>query len=493
MNIATMIILAFLLFCLFLGIQAKKGKEMNMEQWAVGGRGFGYMFVFILMAGEGYSTFTMLGASGWAYSKGVPAYYVLSYTALAFAIGYWLLPPIWRYAKEHNIVSQPDFFTYKYKSKPLGVLTAVVGIIAMIPYIIIQFKGLGIIVSETSYGTISPTLSVIIGMICITIYVMISGIHGSAWTAVIKDILVFFIIAFLGIYLPYHYYGGLQPMFEAVSAAKPDVLTFSESGLSISWFISTVLLSVLGLYMWPHSLVPVFSAKNEKTFKKNAIMMPAYTLMLLFVFFVGFAAILKVPGLVGAEGDLALLRISVQTFSPWFVGLIGAAGLLSALVLSSILLMTTSTILANNIYKLFDPGASSVKVGKIAKLCVPLVSLLCLYFTLGNSNSLTVLFLSGFSIVTQLFPAFFASLFKKNPFTTQGAFVGITLGVSVVLYTTITQQTMGTLFPHMPQVMKDLNIGVLALVINMISMSIVSAVPPKHSSLAGQESKEKVI
>ena len=25
----------------------------------------------------------------------------------------------------------------------------------------------------------------------------------------------------LGIYLPYHYYGGFQPMFEAVEALKP--------------------------------------------------------------------------------------------------------------------------------------------------------------------------------------------------------------------------------------------------------------------------------
>ncbi|MET3288644.1 UNVERIFIED_CONTAM: SSS family solute:Na+ symporter [Brevibacillus sp. OAP136] len=474
MFIASGIIFAFLLLSLYLGIQAKKGKNMSIDQWAVGGRNFGAIFVFILMAGEGYSTFTLLGASGWAYSKGAPIYYVLTYTALAFMIGYWLLPPIWRYAKKHQLVSQSDFFISKYKSKALGTLVSIVGIIAMIPYLIVQYKGLSLIVSETSYGMISPNTAVVISAIVLTIYVMISGIHGSAWTAILKDFIVFGVIVFLGLYLPYHYYGGLQPMFESVSTAKKDFLLFPSQGLSMSWYVSTVLLSVLGLYMWPHSLVPVFSAKNAKTFRKNAIVMPLYTLMLLFVFFVGYTAIEQVPGLKGAAGDLSLIRLSIQSFDPWFVGIIGAVGLLSALVLGSILLMSSATILANNIYKLFVPTASKEQVGKVAKLCVPLISLVCLYFTLGDSNSLTTLFLSGFSLVTQLFPAFFASLLPKNRVTKQGAFVGIALGVGIVLYTTSAKVTMASLFPGFPQVVQDLNIGALALVLNIAAMVVVS-------------------
>lgn len=48
----------------------------------------------------------------------------------------------------------------------------------------------------------------------------------------------------------------------------------------------------------------LFGARR-KVFRKNAIISPLYTLMLLFVFFVGFTAILKVPGLVGADADLS--------------------------------------------------------------------------------------------------------------------------------------------------------------------------------------------
>lgn len=488
MHTAIFIMLGFLILSVFLGIQAKKGKDMSMEQWAVGGRGFGSLFVFLLMAGEGYSTFTLLGASGWAYSKGAASYYVLCYTALAYVISYWLLPPIWRYAKEHNLVSQSDFFVSKYKSPVLGILVGIVGVVAMIPYLVLQFKGLGIIVSETSYGLISPNVAICIAMIFLTIYVTASGIHGSAWISVIKDILILAVVVFLGVYLPLHYYGGIQPMFEAVSMVKSDFLTFPDQGLSVSWFISTVLLAVLGLYMWPFGFGPIFSAKSEKVFRTNAAIMPLYTLMLLFAFFVGFAAILQIPDLKGAEGDLALLRLSIKTFDPWLVGLIGAAGLLATLVPGSLMLMAAATILTKNVYQVLVPSTKEENIGKIAKLFVPVVAIICLIFALQDGNSLSILLLTGYSFVTQLFPAMFASLFRNSFVTKQGAFIGIIMGVATVMYATITKTTMATLFPAWPQWIQDLNIGVIALAFNVISMTIASVLT-KTVSNANERAK----
>src|SRR5215472_1062425 len=70
--------------------------------------------VFLLMAGEIYTTFTFLGGSGFAYGKGGPAYYVLCYGTLAYVISYFMLPAIWRYGHENRLFSQPDFFVHKY-------------------------------------------------------------------------------------------------------------------------------------------------------------------------------------------------------------------------------------------------------------------------------------------------------------------------------------------------------------------------------------------
>jgi SSS family solute:Na+ symporter len=64
MNLALVIIFAFLALSVYLGIRARRGKDMDLEEWAVGGRGFGTVFIFLLLAGEIYTTFTFLGGSG---------------------------------------------------------------------------------------------------------------------------------------------------------------------------------------------------------------------------------------------------------------------------------------------------------------------------------------------------------------------------------------------------------------------------------------------
>ena len=96
MNPALLVIALFLVLALVLGLLARRGRTMNLEQWTVGGRGFGALFVFLLMAGEIYTTFTFLGGSGWAYGRGAPAFYILCYGAVAYTLSYFLLPLVWR-------------------------------------------------------------------------------------------------------------------------------------------------------------------------------------------------------------------------------------------------------------------------------------------------------------------------------------------------------------------------------------------------------------
>jgi len=351
MSAALIIVAAAFAAALALGLRARAGRTMGLEQWTVGGRGFGTAFVFLLMAGEIYTTFTFLGGSGIAYGKGGPAYYILCYLTLAYVTSYWLLPPVWRYAKERRLFTQPDFFAAKYESPALGMLVALVGLVALVPYMVLQFKGLGIIVSTASYGAISPAVAVWIGAVAVTVYVVVSGVHGSAWTAVLKDISILGVVVFLGIYLPLRYYGGYQAMFEAIEAQKPGFLALPAQGQSPTWFATTTLLTALGAYMWPHTFGSLYTAKEPRSFRRNAAILPLYQLINLFVFVVGFAAVLQVPGLTGPNVDLALFKISLQTFPPWFIGVIGATGVLTALVPGSMILIAASTLLANNIVR----------------------------------------------------------------------------------------------------------------------------------------------
>ena len=475
MNVALVIIAAFFASAVALGLLARRGRAMNLEEWSLGGRGFGSIFVFLLTAGEIYTTFTFLGGSGWAYGQGAPAFYILGYMLLAYAMSYFLLPAIWRYAKRHSLVSQTDFFLRKYDSPALGLLVAAVSVIACVPYLVLQLKGLGIIVSEASYGSIEPTTAVWAGGVGLVVFVVASGVRGSAWTAVLKDFMILFAAVFAGIYLPFHYYGGYERMFTAIEAAKPGFFVLPSHGMSPSWFISTVVLTGFGFYMWPHTFATVYTARSESVFRKNAVMMPLYQLILVFIFLAGFAAVLQVPGLRGADADLSLLRISKLALSPALVGLMGAAGVLTALVPGSMLLVTSTTIVAQNIYRpLASAAVDDRRVSIVARSAVPVVALLAVWLTLRGGSAIVPLLLMGYSLVTQLMPALLLSLPERPLASASGAFAGILVGELVVGYVTITGATLPALIPSAPQIIKDLNVGIVALLVNVVVMIVVS-------------------
>ena len=481
MNPALLVLAFFLALAFALGLLARRGRTMSLEQWSVGGRGFGAVFVFLLMAGEIYTTFTFLGGSGWAYGRGAPAFYILCYGAIAYAISYFLLPVVWRYATRHQLYSQADFFASKYRSTALGVIVSAVGVVALVPYLVLQLKGLGLIVSEASYGTLSVSAAVWISIIALVIYVVISGVHGSAWTAVVKDLMILGVAVGLGIYLPWHWYGGFGPMFEAIERAKPGFLALPAKGMSSSWFISTVLVTSLGFYTWPHSFASAYTAKSEDVFRKNAAVLPLYQLVLLFVFFTGFAAILKVPGLVGADGDLSLLRISKLTFPPVIMGVIGAAGLLTALVPGSMILLTAATILAKNVWRPLFPRTGDEAVARIARGSVPVIALVAVYFTLHGGQAIVPLLLLGYNFVTQLFPALILSLPERPLATRAGAIAGILAGEATVTWSTLSGVSLAKVFPAWPSVVTDLNIGIVAMAVNVVVLVTVSALTRKSS------------
>ena len=349
------------------------------------------------------------------------------------------------------------------------------GVVALIPYMVLQLKGLGIIVSTSSYGSISPNAAIWIGAAIVTAYVMVSGVRGSAWNAVVKDACILLVVLFLGIYLPLHLYGGFGAMFGAIDEAKPGFLALPEHGQNVLWFTSSVLLSALGFYMWPHSFGALFTARDESVFRKNAIVLPLYQLILLFVFFVGFAAVLKVPGLKGGEVDLALFKISIQTFDPWFVGVIGGAGVLTALVPGSLILMSAATLFANDLVAPLTGVTNPDRIALIARASVPIWALVAVGFAIGGSQTIVALLLMGYAFVTQLFPALIASLMPRNPVSPAGAFAGIAVGVGMVALTTTQHLTLAKLLPFLPPALDDVNIGIAALVLNIAVLAVVSA------------------
>jgi SSS family solute:Na+ symporter len=82
----------------------------------------------------------------------------------------------------------------------------------------------------------------------------------------------------------------------------------------------------------------------------------------------------------------------------------------------------------------------------------------------------------GYSFVTQLFPALVMSLRRHNPLSSIAVFAGIIVGVATVAATSVTHTTIATLMPGLPEALRDLNIGIVALASNVLTLAVVDLI-----------------
>jgi len=453
------------------GLLAGGRRKMDLEQWTVAGRGFGAVLVFLLMAGEVYTTFAFLGASGWAYSSGGPTLYVLAYLTLAYVVSFFLLPSIWEVGRKLGIQTQSDFFALRYGNRYLAALVCLVGIASFVPYLQLQLTGVGIIVSVASFDVIGRTAAMTIAVVLLVAFVIASGVRAVAWVSVVKDVLMVIVALSMGIGIPLQYFGGIGAMFAALAHARPTHLTMpgATPNLGHAWYVSTVLLTSLGFYMWPHAFGAAFTAKSADTLRRNAIVMPLYTLTLVFIFFAGFATVLVRPGL--ANGDLALLTVARGSFPPWLLGIIGGAGALTAMVPAAIFLLTAATLFAKNFYRpLFAPAMTDGQVATLARITVVILGLTGLTLAIFSSTTLVSLLLVGYAGVTQFFPGVLLGLYSKRV-TTPGVFTGLVVGVATAVFLMLSHRD--PLF--------GVSAGFLALCLNFSIVTAVSLFTPAVS------------
>jgi len=421
-----------------IGFLAGARRKMDLEQWTVGGRGFGPVLMYLLMAGEVYTTFSFLGASGWAYSRGGPTLYIMAYLTLAYVVSFFLLPPLWELGRRHGLQTQSDFFRLRYGNKYLAALVSLTGVAFLIPYLQLQLTGLGIIVSVTSFGAVGQAPAIVVSVVVLTAFVLTGGVRAVAWVSVLKDFLMVFAALAIGIGVPYLHFGGIGPMFRALAQAHPGHLTMpgATPNLGHTWYVSTVLLTSLGFYMWPHSFSATFTAKSADTLRRNAVVMPLYTFTLAFVFVTGFTAVLVVPGL--SSGDLSLLMVVRQSFPAWFLGIVGGAGALTAMVPASIFLLAAATLFSKNLVRpLFMPDMTDAQVGRLARVVVVVLAAISLYFAIFSSTTLVSLLLLGYAGVTQFFPGVVLGLFWKRA-SMAGVMCGMVCGLAAVAFLMLT-------------------------------------------------------
>lgn len=460
LGIVAAIVAATILFALL----STRRVRVSPQEFIVGGRSFGTLFLWLLLAGEVYTSFTFLGASGLAYLHGAPAYYILAYGTCGYVLGYFLLPKIWRVGKERGLLTAPDFFVDRYGSRALGVLVALAQLTFMIPYVTLQISGLQILLHIAGYGSFNATAAACIAFLAVALFVFTVGLRGTAWASVVKDGLVLAAIAFVGLVVPLHFFGSLPHMFAQLRAAHAAMLTLAPAGRPYGavWYVSTVLLTGAGFYMFPQSFAAVYSAKSEDVLRRNAVLMPLYQVVLLLAFFAGFAALLLVPGLKGAQADQSFMLVVQRFYAPWVLGAVAGAGALAALVPASALLLATASVVAKNVLgDAFGVARGDDARVLTTRVCVLGIALLALTLWLFEKSTLVGLLLIVYNGITQFLPGVVCA-FAWPRANAWGVGAGIVTGIATAVLLSTSATPWG------------INPGFVALLVNVVVLVPVS-------------------
>ena len=434
--VATSVLGFFMALTVVLGLLAvRRGSGAGgLTEWSVGGRSLGPVFIWVLMAGEGYTSFSYLGAAGWGYDYGAPVLYVVAYMSCGYAVGYVVGPMLWGYARKHGLVALTDTVAHRYRRSWPGAAVAVLATIFLLPYIQLQITGMGVVVSTVSYGTIPLNAAYALAFAVTTGFVVVSGLRGSAWVSVLKDALVILTLGFLAVYVPLHYFDGFGGFFTRLVEERREWLALpghggERSGYGVGWFASTTVLNSLTVVIFPTTVAGYLGARDADTLRRNAVWLPAYNVLLFVPMLLGMAALFVVPGLVGAESNLALFKLVVDALPAWAVGIVGVAAALSSIVPMAVFMLVIGTMWGRSVLSL-APRLREREKG-LSQLVVVLAGGLALVMTYTAPNTLVRLSLISYEGMAQLLPLVLWGLLWRK-LTLVAGMSGLVVGVSVV-------------------------------------------------------------
>ena len=400
---------------------------LHLDEWGLGGRGFGTVVSWFLLGGDLYTAYTFIAVPALVYGVGAAGFYAVPYTIVAWPLVFLFLPRLWSVARSRGYVTLADFARGRYGSRYLALAVALTGILATMPYIALQLVGIQAVLDTMGVGGSSgwaKDLPLLIAFAVLAAYTYSSGLRAPALIAFVKDTLVYVVVIVAVIYIPIRL-GGYGQVFHdaAASLAQTNPATGKPRGALVpgpnaQWSYATLALgSAMALFMYPHSATGVLASKDRNTVRRNLAIMPAYSLMLGLLSLLGFMALAAGvgKGVKGYNAQLAVPQLFQQMFPSWFAGVAFAAIGIGALVPAAIMSIAAANLFTRNIYKEFvKPDATPAQETRAAKLASLVVKLGALGFVLGIDKQFSInLQLLGGIWILQTFPAIVGGLFSR--------------------------------------------------------------------------------
>jgi len=461
------ILIGYLFVLLILGIisfiQSRTAGNTE-DDYYLASRGQGVLVTSLTIMATYFSGFAILAFPGWVYGSGIPAMMLaLNLPVAAMAI-YLIGNPIRRIGKKRGYITPADMIADYYgNSQLIRTLVALVGVLYVVPYVVMQVKAGGFLAQGLFPGAESIFLfgheltieDAGVGALSLItmIYVIIGGMRSVAWTDVLQGLLLLSAMLLSGIAIIYAL-GGPVGYFEQVSQLDSKLLTVPPAPERFNAWqaMSFCAFASLASIVQPSQWMRFYAARNSSTVKQTAVAFAAILpICFIFgVFLVGLGGRALYPML--EDGSLPeILRhtdqIVILVIGEYFPQMFGNLGvILVSLILVAVMAASMSTADSNlhalsavatrDVYDQMRPKSSHSErawIGRLVIIVATLAAASITYLGTGTDllNAIAAFFLLAMAFSAQLLPITIDLLFLRRG-TKAGAAAGLIAGILTV-------------------------------------------------------------
>jgi SSS family solute:Na+ symporter len=401
----------------FFAARWRRGDLTQLHEWGLGGRRFGAFVTWFLLGGDLYTAYTLIAVPALVYAVGAYGFFAMPYTVLVYPIVFLTMPRLWNVCRKHGWITSADFVEGRYGSRGLALAVAATGVIATMPYIALQLVGLEKVFEAMGLGAlgVGKETPLIIAFVILALYTYSSGLRAPALIAFVKDAMLYITVIAAVVIIPIKL-GGYGAVFDA--AEKAFAAKGGDTGVLLKpdqyWSFATLALgSAFALFLYPHATTATLSANGPTTIRRNAVWLPAYSIMLGLVALLGYMALAAHIDV--QDGSMAVPALINASFPPWFAGFCFAAIALGALVPAAIMSIGAANLFTRNIWRPYvNDQLSNAQESRIAKnisLLVKFGALLAVLY-LPTKFAIDLQLLGGIWML-QIFPAVICGLFTR--------------------------------------------------------------------------------
>ena len=451
--IVFLLLFGFITWLGFAAARWRKGDLDLLHEWGLGGRRFGTLITWFLVGGDVYTAYTFIAIPALAFGAGAVAFFAVPYTIIIYPLMFLIFRRLWNVCSKHGYITAGDFVKGRFGNRWLALAVTITGIVATMPYIALQLVGLQVVIGAlgVSGSGFMADLPLFIAFVVLAAFTYSSGLRAPASIAIVKDVLIY-ITAFAAIIVIPIELGGFHKIFAAVPAQKLLLAVPGPNTTgSYSGYATLALGSALALFLYPHSLTGILSARSGHVIRRNSAMLPGYTFMLgllaLFGFFAIASGVDKLPefaaGFKQFGNNFAVPALLLHSFPSWFAGVAFAAIGIGALVPAAIMSIAAANLYTRNIHREFiNKTPTDKQESQVAKLTSLIVKVGALVFILFVPTKYAVqLQLLGGIWIIQTLPAVMLGAYTRwfNSWALLiGWAVGTFAGTSIAIATKLT-------------------------------------------------------